>query len=101
MALIKPQSGRWWVLAAMACVLGLTVLDETVIGVALETIRNDLSMSPVASHWVVNAYLLAFTCLVAVGGRLGDMVGHTTLFYIGASIFAAASLASGLAESGD
>ncbi|MEM7445627.1 MAG: MFS transporter [Pseudomonadota bacterium] len=100
MALIRPEAGRWWILAAMACVLGLTVLDETVIGVALDTIKTDLSMSVVASHWVVNAYLLAFTCLVAVGGRLGDTIGHTRLFYIGASIFAAASAASGLAETG-
>lgn len=84
----------------MAGVLGLTVLDETVIGVALDTIRADLSMSAVASHWVVNAYLLAFTCFVAVGGRLGDTFGHTGLFYVGAAIFAAASLAAGLAETG-
>lgn len=100
MTLIAENSRRWWILAAMAGVLGLTVLDETVIGVALDTIRADLSMSAVASHWVVNAYLLAFTCFVAVGGRLGDMLGHTSLFFVGAAIFAAASLAAGLSESG-
>ncbi|MEM8588250.1 MAG: MFS transporter [Pseudomonadota bacterium] len=100
MALIRPEAARWWVLAAMACVLGLTVLNETVIGVALDTIRTDLSMSVVASHWVINAYLLAFTCLVAFGGRLGDMIGLSKSFYIGAAIFAAAAAASGLAQSG-
>jgi EmrB/QacA subfamily drug resistance transporter len=100
MTLIKDNARRWWVLAAMSGVLGLTVLDETVIGVALDTIRTDLSMSAVASHWVVNAYLLAFTCFVAVAGRLGDTFGYTGLFYLGAAIFAAASLAAGLAETG-
>lgn len=100
MALIKENAARWWILGAMAGVLGLTVLDETVIGVALDTIRADLSMSVIASHWVVNAYLLSFTCFVAVSGRLGDTLGHTTLFYIGAAIFTGASLAAGLAENG-
>jgi EmrB/QacA subfamily drug resistance transporter len=100
MTLIKQDARRWWVLAAMSGVLGLTVLDETVIGVALDTIRTDLSMSAVASHWVVNAYLLAFTCFVAVAGRLGDTFGYTGLFYLGAAIFAAASLAAGLADTG-
>lgn len=100
MTLIGEHARRWWLLAAMSGVLGLTVLDETVIGVALDTIRTDLSMSAVASHWVVNAYLLAFTCFVAVAGRLGDTFGYTGLFYIGAAIFAAASLAAGLADTG-
>ena len=63
---------KWWILGAMAGILGLVVLDETVVGVALVTIRGDLGMSDLASHWVVNAYLLSFTCCVAVGGRLGD-----------------------------
>ncbi len=100
MALIRPEAGRWWVLAAMAGVLGLTVLDETVIGVALDTIAADLSMSSVESHWVVNAYLLSFTCFVAVAGRLGDVLGLARLFYVGTAIFALASLAAGLAQGG-
>ncbi len=46
----------------MSGVLGLIVLDETVVGVAWATIRADLQMAPVVSHWVVNAYPLTFIC---------------------------------------
>ena len=100
MPMINDQTRKWWILGAMAGVLGLVVLDETVVGVALATIRRDLAMSDLASHWVVNAYLLTFTCFVAIGGKLGDSLGHRGLFVLGATIFAVASLAAGFATSG-
>ena len=97
---IDDNSRKWWVLAAISGVLGLVVLDETVVGVALTTIRTDLDMSPVAAHWVVNAYMLSLTCLVAVGGRLGDTLGHRTFFVVGAGLFGVASLMAGFAPDG-
>ena len=53
--MITDASSPWWVLSAASAVLGLVVLDETVGGVALPSIRSDLAMTDVASHWVVNA----------------------------------------------
>ena len=97
---IDDRTRRWWILAAMSGVMGLIVLDETVVGVALATIQPELAMSQVASHWVVNAYLLTFTCFVAVGGRLGDVLGHRGFFVSGIAVFGLASLAAGSAQSG-
>jgi EmrB/QacA subfamily drug resistance transporter len=98
--MISDANRKWWILAAMSGVLGLVVLDETVVGVALATIQPDLAMSQVASHWVVNAYLLTFTCFVAVGGRLGDVLGHRGFFVVGVAVFGLASLAAGFAQNG-
>ena len=64
---IDDSRRKWWVLAAMGGVLGLILLDETVVGVALPTIREDLRMSQITAHWVVNAYLLVFAGLVVAG----------------------------------
>lgn len=89
-----------WILGATSCVLGLVVLDETVVGVALPTIRQELGVSELASHWVVNAYLLAFTCFVAVGGRVVDMLERRSVFAAGAGVFALGSLIAGIAPSG-
>jgi EmrB/QacA subfamily drug resistance transporter len=97
---ITEQNRRWWILAAMSGVLGLVVLDETVVGVALPTIRAELAMSQVASHWVVNAYLLTFTGFVALGGRLGDSLEHRGFFVVGIAIFGLASLVAGFAGDG-
>lgn len=97
---VSENTRKWWILAAMGGVLGIVVFDETVVGVALPTIDNELGLTLSESHWVVNAYLLVFAGLAAAAGRLGDIVGLKRLFVIGVLIFGLASLASGFAESG-
>ncbi|RDH78208.1 MFS transporter [Mycolicibacterium moriokaense] len=96
----SEQNRAWWVLIAASSVLGLVVLDETVVGVALPTMRTDLNMSVLASHWVVNAYLLTFSAFLAVGGRLGDMLGRRGVFPAGAALFVVGSLVAAAAPSG-
>jgi EmrB/QacA subfamily drug resistance transporter len=91
---------KYLILGAMGGVIGIVLLDETVVGVALPTLREDLGLSQGTAHWVVNAYLLVFAALAATGGRLGDIFGHRTPFLLGLAVFAIASLACGLAESG-
>src|SRR5262249_1349507 len=97
---IDDRRRPWWVLAAMGAGIGLVLLDETVVGGALATIAQDLHLSPVASHWAINAYLLVFAGFVAAGGRLGDIIGLRTLFLGGVAVFGLLSLASGLAQDG-
>jgi MFS family permease len=97
---INDETRKWWILIAMGAVGGLIMLDETVVGVALPTVRHDLGLSQVASHWAINAYMLVFAGTAAAGGRMGDVVGFRTLMLIGAAVFGLASLASGLAEDG-
>jgi EmrB/QacA subfamily drug resistance transporter len=97
---IDGNHRQWWILGATGGVLGLILLDETVVGVALPTIRDDLGMSQVESHWVVNAYLLVFTGLAAAGGRLGDLIGHRSPFLAAVALFGLSSLACGFAGDG-
>ena len=89
---------KWWVLAASGAALAAFTLDETVVGVALPSIRDDLGMSEVAAHWVVNAYLLVLAGFVAAAGRLADIFGLRRVFVTGAVVFGLASLACGLAQ---
>ena len=90
---------RW--LALVIVCLGdlMIVLDVTIVGVALPSIREDLRFSEASLAWVVNAYLLTFGGFLLLGGRLGDLFGHRRLFVVGVGLFAAASLACGLASS--
>ncbi|MBW8638864.1 DHA2 family efflux MFS transporter permease subunit [Hoeflea sp. WL0058] len=97
----RPDSRKWWMLAAMGGVIGIILLDETVVGVALPTIRRDLAMSEGASHWAINAYLLVFASLAAAGGKLGDILGHRRLFLASLAVFALSSLACGFSENGN
>jgi EmrB/QacA subfamily drug resistance transporter len=90
---------RW--LALVIVCLGdlMIVLDVTIVGVALPSIREDLGFSETSLAWVVNAYLLTFGGFLLLGGRLGDLFGHRRLFLMGICLFTAASLACGLATS--
>jgi EmrB/QacA subfamily drug resistance transporter len=90
---------RW--LALVIVCLGdlMIVLDVTIVGVALPSIREDLGFSESSLAWVANAYLLTFGGFLLLAGRLGDLFGHRRLFVLGIALFTAASLACGLATS--
>ena len=96
---MESVSRKWWILLAATLCLSLTMLDQTIITVALKTIQIDLHASQTELQWVVNAYLLTFTGTVITLGKLADIIGHKRSFLIGTVIFTLASLACGLSRS--
>jgi EmrB/QacA subfamily drug resistance transporter len=90
---------RWAALLVLCLGTLMNVLDTTIVGVALPSIREDLGFSETSLAWVVNAYLLTFGGFLLLGGRLGDLFGHRRLFLTGIALFTLASLACGLAGS--
>lgn len=97
--LINEDNRKWIILVAASFAFGLIMLDETVVAVALPTIQRDLSMTQLLSHWVINSYLLVIAGFIAIGGKLGDIIGYRTLFVAGVLIFGIFSLAAGFAQS--
>ncbi len=75
----------------------MTVLDGSIVTVALPSIQNDLHFSPAGVSWVMNAYLLAFGGLLLLAGRLGDLLGRKRMFLGGTALFVAASALAGAA----
>src|SRR5215210_5810319 len=94
---IADDRARW--LALLILCLGdlMIVLDVSIVGVALPSIRQDLGFTESSLAWVVNAYLLTFGGFLLLGGRLGDIFGYRRLFLLGIALFTLASLACGLA----
>src|SRR6202035_986310 len=90
---------RWIALYVLCLGTLMIVLDVTIVGVALPSIKADLGFSSNSIAWVVNAYLLTFGGCLLLGGRLGDLYGHRRLFLIGLGEFKLASLACGLSSS--
>jgi len=88
---------RWLALYVLCLASLMIVLDVTIVGVALPSIREDLGFSETSLAWVVNGYLLTYGGFLLLGGRLGDLFGHRRLFIVGISAFTLASLACGLA----
>ncbi|WP_051551641.1 MFS transporter [Nocardioides sp. URHA0020] len=85
------------VVAAAVLGSGMTMLDGTVVNVALATIGEDLDASLAQLQWITNGYLLSLASLILLGGALGDRYGRRRVFVIGTVWFAAASLLCGLA----
>lgn len=84
-------------LTAIAAGALMTILDGSIVTVALPSIQNDLHFSSAALSWVMNAYLLAFGGLLLFAGRLGDLLGRRRLFLAGTAVFLAASALAGAA----
>jgi EmrB/QacA subfamily drug resistance transporter len=91
------KSAALRLLAATQFVL---VLDASIINVALPSIGRDLAVDEADLTWVVNAYILLFGGFLLLGGRLADLLGRRRMYVAGLGLFAAASLAGGLAQSG-
>ncbi|MFL5841260.1 MAG: MFS transporter [Thermoleophilaceae bacterium] len=97
---MSPSStNKWIALALLAAAQFVVVLDASIVNVALPSVGNALNFSQDNLSWVVNAYVLTFGGFLLLGGRIADVVGRRRMFIIGLIVFAAASLAGGLAQS--
>jgi MFS family permease len=91
------QTGRW-ILAAAILGSSIAFIDSTVVNVALPALQASLHATVVGVQWVVESYGLFLGALILVGGSLGDLFGRRLIFLIGVGLFAAASIACGLAS---
>ncbi|MGW5685022.1 MFS transporter [Nonomuraea sp. NPDC003754] len=92
------RSSRVWPLFLVVALAGfVTTLDNTVVTVALPTIRADLGAGLAALEWVATGYIMTFAGLMLAGGRLADVYGRRKALVAGLVTFTAASLAAGLA----
>src|SRR5215213_48662 len=86
-------------LALLAAIMGsfVSVLDASVVNVALPAIARDLGGGLAGQQWVSNAYLLTLGSLILVGGSLGDLLGERRVFSVGVAGFGVTSLLCALA----
>jgi EmrB/QacA subfamily drug resistance transporter len=75
----------------------MSLLDVSIVNVALPSIRDGLQASPSDLQWVVSGYALAFGLVLVPAGRLGDVRGRRTMFLVGLVTFVVASAACGIA----
>jgi EmrB/QacA subfamily drug resistance transporter len=95
----QSDRSRWIALVVLCVGMLMIVLDQTIVNVALPSIKDDLGFSQSTLAWVVNAYLITFGGLLLLAGRLGDLIGRKTIFMSGLALFTAASVLCGIAQS--
>ena len=99
--LFTAANRKWWTLGAVAFGLFMIMLDNTVVNVALPSMARDLGVGLSELEWIVTGYALTFASLMLTGGKLADLLGRRRIFVVGLVIFTGASLACGLAETGE
>jgi len=90
---------RWRILAVVATAFFMTILDVSIVNVALPSIGRALDFSRENLQWVITAYSIAFGGFLLLGGRAADLLGRRRVFMVGVALFTLASLACGLAQS--
>jgi DHA2 family methylenomycin A resistance protein-like MFS transporter len=75
----------------------MTILDVTIVNIALVDIKEHLSANVTGLQWIVDGYALVFASLLLTGGALGDRRGSRTIFLIGFALFTLAATLCSLA----
>lgn len=95
----EPDPRRWRILAVTLVVGFMSLLDVTIVNVAIPSMQEGLGTSASTVQWVVSGYALAFGLVLVTGGRLGDAFGRRRLMLVGLVGFVTASALVGLAPS--
>jgi len=95
----KLRGNPWAVLVVVSLGFFMTLLDLTIVNIAIPNMIDKLHASLDDVLWVLNAYALVLAVLVITAGRLGDLLGTRTMFVAGIAVFTAASAVCGFAPS--
>ena len=90
---------RWRALAVCLVAGGMTLLDVSIVNVALPTLRSGLRADDSDVQWIVAGYALAFGVALVPAGRLGDARSRRSIFMVGIALFTLASAAAGASPS--
>jgi EmrB/QacA subfamily drug resistance transporter len=95
----KYRGNPWAVLIVVSLGFFMTLLDLTIVNIAIPSMITSLHASLDDALWVINAYALVLAVLVITSGRLGDLIGPRIMFMGGIAVFTLASAACGAAPS--
>ena len=96
----RPVTRRPWLILTIMCIgFFMSLLDGSIVNVAVPTLIHDIDASYDQVLWVIDGYLLVFSVLLITTGRLGDVFGYRRLYVIGVTVFTIASALCGLADS--
>jgi EmrB/QacA subfamily drug resistance transporter len=89
---------RWQALAVCLVAAFMTLLDVSIVNVALPSIRSGLNASTDGLQWILSGYAVTFGLTLVPAGRLGDARSRRAVFMIGLALFTLASAAAGIAQ---
>lgn len=94
---VTPRRG-WIAFAVILLGAAMSLIDATIVNVALPSIRTSIDASEATLSWIISGYALAFGLALIPAGRLGDRFGHKWIFFSGLALFVVASVTCGLSQ---
>ncbi len=88
----------WGTLAVLLVGMFMSLLDTTIVNVAIPTLRSSIDADEATLAWIISGYALAFGLALIPAGRVGDRFGHKWVFIFGLTLFTVASLFAGIAQ---
>jgi DHA2 family multidrug resistance protein-like MFS transporter len=96
-----PYPQRAWAMLVLIMGLGVSVLDSSIINLALPSIAREFNVSATRAIWVVNAYQLVTLIVMLPLATLGDRFGYRRMYLLGLVVFVAGSLGAAMSRSLD
>src|SRR4051812_50210305 len=96
----EPDPRRWKALAIICAAFFMTVLDVSIVNVALPSIGTDLAFSRESLQWVITAYAITFGGFLLLGGRAARPLCRRPAFVLRVVVFSLAAFLFGRAHPG-
>ena len=90
---------RWMILFVVVMVTFMSTLDGSIVNVALPIMAKSLKVTSANIQLVVTSYLIVISAAILIFGRLGDLIGKTTVFKFGIALFTLGSFFCGMTSS--
>ncbi|WP_308282775.1 MFS transporter [Pseudonocardia nigra] len=97
----EPDPRRWRALSVTLAAGFMSLLDVSIVSVALPSIQRGLDASAAEVQWVVSGYALTFGLALVPAGRLGDALGRRRMFLCALGAFVLFSALAGLAPTAE
>ena len=94
---LPPERQAWRAMLALSLGFFVSLLDQSMVAVALPNLQRDLDAGVNQAMWVSASYLLAAVVPLLFAGRLGDVLGQRRMFCLGVAIFGVGAMVCAIA----
>jgi len=98
--IIQSNSRKRFALILLCAVQFMSLVDTSIVQMAIPSIQQSINLQPQLSHWVLTGYAVTCGGFMLLGGRMGDLWGRRRMLSLGMALFTLASIWAGLAGYG-
>src|SRR5438270_13153937 len=95
----RIESHVWLISSVVILGMAMSILDTTIVNVALATLSRELHATVSQIQWVVTGYMLALAAVIPLSGWAAERFGTRRMYLVSLILFTAGSALCGLSTS--